>query len=306
MSRQITVDLVSDTKDFERSMKASGDAVESFESDLKSADNATSRFDDGLDKTTAGLENTTGKLRSTNDLVSGFADVVGLSLPPQAQMIVGFADMADGMSGLLGPALKSSKAAFASMNATMMANPMFLIIAATVAVAAALAVLYVKVEWFRNGVNAAFGAIKNTAVGFKDTLVNSVEAAARVLGGVADLILEPYRFAFRQIAWLWNNTVGKLSFSIPGWVPGVGGKGFDVPDIPQLAKGGIVNSPTLALIGEAGPEAVVPLSRGGGAGGFGGSTTIVIQTGASDLDELIRKRVRVLGNGSVQRAYGFS
>jgi hypothetical protein len=57
-----------------------------------------------------------------------------------------------------------------------------------------------------------------------------------------------------------NNTVGKLSFKIPGWVPGLGGKGFDVPEIPMLADGGIVNSPTLALIGEAGPEAVVPLS----------------------------------------------
>jgi TP901 family phage tail tape measure protein len=36
-------------------------------------------------------------------------------------------------------------------------------------------------------------------------------------------------------------------------------KGLGV-DIPKMAKGGIVTSPTLALIGEAGPEAVVPLS----------------------------------------------
>jgi len=33
-----------------------------------------------------------------------------------------------------------------------------------------------------------------------------------------------------------------------------------------MEKGGIVNSPTLALIGESGPEAVVPLSRSGAAG----------------------------------------
>jgi hypothetical protein len=39
--------------------------------------------------------------------------------------------------------------------------------------------------------------------------------------------------------------------------------------IPKLANGGIVNSPTLALIGESGPEAVVPLSKMGGAGGGG-------------------------------------
>jgi phage-related minor tail protein len=36
-----------------------------------------------------------------------------------------------------------------------------------------------------------------------------------------------------------------------------------LPRIPQLADGGIVDKPTIALIGEAGPEAVVPLGRGG-------------------------------------------
>jgi hypothetical protein len=35
--------------------------------------------------------------------------------------------------------------------------------------------------------------------------------------------------------------------------------------VPKLAEGGIVNKPTLALIGEAGPEAVVPLSKMGGS-----------------------------------------
>jgi hypothetical protein len=34
-----------------------------------------------------------------------------------------------------------------------------------------------------------------------------------------------------------------------------------------MAAGGIVTSPTLALIGEAGPEAVVPLSKMGAMGG---------------------------------------
>jgi SLT domain-containing protein len=33
-----------------------------------------------------------------------------------------------------------------------------------------------------------------------------------------------------------------------------------------MATGGIVTSPTLALIGEAGPEAVIPLSKAGGMG----------------------------------------
>jgi SLT domain-containing protein len=50
-----------------------------------------------------------------------------------------------------------------------------------------------------------------------------------------------------------------------------------IPDIPALAMGGIVTRPTLALIGERGPEAVIPLGGSGGRG-FGGSS-IIIQGG---------------------------
>ena len=38
--------------------------------------------------------------------------------------------------------------------------------------------------------------------------------------------------------------------------------------IPFMAQGGVVTSPTLAVIGEAGPEAVIPLDRMGGMGGM--------------------------------------
>ena len=82
-------------------------------------------------------------------------------------------------------------------------------------------------------------------------------------------IFNIYKSLFNGIAKLWNNTVGKLSFEIPSWVPAIGGKGFSVPNIPYLADGGIVTGPTLAMIGERGPEAVIPLSgRGGGMGNY--------------------------------------
>jgi TP901 family phage tail tape measure protein len=87
------------------------------------------------------------------------------------------------------------------------------------------------------------------------------------LGGVATTLTSPFRIAFNAIAHLWNSTVGKLSFTAPDWIPGFGGKGWSVPNIPELAAGGIVTRPTLALIGEAGPEAVVPLRRGAAMGG---------------------------------------
>ncbi len=107
------------------------------------------------------------------------------------------------------------------------------------------------------------------------------------LSTLLKIITAPFRLSFNAIAALWNNTVGKLSFTIPDWVPGIGGSGWSVPDIPMLAKGGIVTKPTLALIGEAGPEAVVPLSRGRGYGGVTVNITADTIVGRNAARELV-------------------
>ena len=62
-------------------------------------------------------------------------------------------------------------------------------------------------------------------------------------GAIFEPIRESARTVFNAIANLWNNTVGKLSFRAPDWVPGIGGKGFDVPDIPLMRTGGPVHGP---------------------------------------------------------------
>ena len=150
----------------------------------------------------------------------------------------------------------------AAFNAVMALNPIFLMVALFVAVGAALIVLQMKFNIFGkvfegvgkiastvfDGIKTGFGVVVDAVTGYVKTLV-----------GI-------YKGLFNGIASIWNSTVGKLSFKIPGWVPGLGGKGFDVPEIPMLAEGGIVNGPTLAMIGEAGPEAVIPLNRAGALG----------------------------------------
>jgi hypothetical protein len=143
-----------------------------------------------------------------------------------------------------------------AFNAVLAMNPVTLIVIAVVALIAGLILAYKKFESFRNVVDTIGRALKT---GFL-VAVDAVKLAVEGLAGV-------FKTLFNGIAKLWNNTVGKLSFKVPGWVPGLGGKGFDVPNIPMLAEGGIVNSPTLAMIGEKGPEAVVPLDRYRGGGG---------------------------------------
>jgi predicted nucleic acid-binding Zn-ribbon protein len=81
----------------------------------------------------------------------------------------------------------------------------------------------------------------------------------------------------------------KIKVKIPDWVPLLGGKtfGVNIPKIPALAEGGIVNSPTLALIGEAGPEAVVPLSKANNPMISDKPVNITLQVGSTELGKVV-------------------
>ena len=169
-------------------------------------------------------------------------------------------------------ATQAVTAATALFNFVLNANPIALIIIGIVAFIAAMVLLYKRFEVVREVVDTVFSAIK-TAV------TTSLDFLTSYFTGVLNI----YKGIFNAIAKLWNGTIGKLSFSFPSWVPGFGGKGISVPNIPMLADGGIVTSPTLAMIGERGPEAVVPLNR---AGGFGGGLTVNVTGGLSTSAEI--------------------
>lgn len=138
----------------------------------------------------------------------------------------------------------------------------------------------IKAVW-----SAAWGLVSSTASGAWNGIMGffngAVSTVSGIFSGIANAISTPFRNAFNAVAGFWNSTVGQISFTIPDWVPGVGGNGWSVPSIPMLAKGGVVTKPTLAVVGEAGPEAVIPLSKlsqhlpeGRGADSSGGITNI--------------------------------
>ena len=92
---------------------------------------------------------------------------------------------------------------------------------------------------------------------------NAVNIFGTVFAGIKDVAKAPVNGVISLI----NKAVGALnalSFSVPDWVPGIGGKNFslNIPEVPALAQGGIATSPTLALVGEGREnEAILPLSK---------------------------------------------
>jgi len=212
----------------------------------------------------------------TKRMQEGFAQFqqsLGLGLLPILEavtpVLLGMANWAKENPGtfkVLAAAIGAIAISILAINAAMALNPISAIAIGVVALVAGVVLAYKRFETFRNIVDTVFAGIK---IGF-GFVVDYLQFVAGIYKGI-----------FNGIAKAWNSTIGKLSFDVPSWVPGLGGKGFSVPKIPMLAQGGIVTSPTLALIGEGrGPEAVIPLDRMGEFGMGGGSNvTINVQGG---------------------------
>jgi len=117
-------------------------------------------------------------------------------------------------------------------------------------------------------------------------------------------IVNAMKGALNTIIGLWNKLDFKITFKVPDWVPVIGGNEWtspDIfPDIPYLAKGGIVTKPTLAMIGEAGPEAVIPLSK---ANSMGGDINITVN-GAIDPESTARQIIQILNNSAYRGTLG--
>lgn len=107
--------------------------------------------------------------------------------------------------------------------------------------------------------------------GAKTSFSGCFQALPEFAKGPLNLVIS---LANKAIAGL--NSLG--SFTVPDWVPGVGGKsmGINIPQIPMLASGGIATGPSLAMVGEGRePEAILPLSRLGGMMGAAGPSISV-------------------------------
>jgi hypothetical protein len=118
-----------------------------------------------------------------------------------------------------------------------------------------------------NGVKQMFqGLVKIIKSLFSGDIKGVLEGFKTFLGGFVNVIWSilkaPINYLIKGINALIRG-VNKIKFDVPDWVPVIGGQrwGFNLPSIPELAKGGVISQPTQAIIGEAGKEAVLPLEN---------------------------------------------
>lgn len=125
-------------------------------------------------------------------------------------------------------------------------------------------------RWFRDTlwgkwIKGAWDAIVNKAASVQAWLHGMPGRLRAAFASIANTLSAPFRSAFNHIVDAWNNTIGRLSWSVPGWVPGIGGFSISVPNLPHFHTGGVVPGATgsemLAVV-QAG-ETIIPASGGG-------------------------------------------
>lgn len=117
-------------------------------------------------------------------------------------------------------------------------------------------------NWFKDKFKSAWEAVKNVFsaggrifTGIKEGIVNAFKTVVNaIIGGINKVVAIPFNAINKVLNTLRNISI--LGVSPFGWI-----STFSVPQIPLLARGGIVNDPTLAMIGERGQEAIIPLEN---------------------------------------------
>jgi hypothetical protein len=237
-------------------------------------------------RTSDGLANSqrtlSAKLADTQAAIGqGFLPVVEAALPLLKTFADWAADNPDKIK-IMAAAIGVLTTSVVALNVAMALNPAVLITAAVIGLGVAIGVAYKKFEGFRNVVKFV---VNNLAYNF-ELLANSfIQMINVVIKGIN--LIKP------------GKDIGSLGYVSLGRMGGdSGGAGGANPaglDYKAMATGGIVTSPTFALIGEAGPEAVIPLDK---MGGMGGGVTINVNGG--DPNAVVNAlRTYMRQNGSI-------
>ena len=182
-------------------------------------------------------ETTAGKFARMKLALDETKESIGASLMPAVEAVLPFlqslatwAQDNPEFFKVIALALAGIATAIVAINIAMSLNPISAIAIGIGLVAAAAVIAYKKFETFRTIVDAIFGAFRFWISNVTIPLFKGLLSAATTV--------------FNAIAAIWNNTVGKLAFTIPSWVPLLGGKSFAMPKIggSDGSGGGGLNS----------------------------------------------------------------
>ena len=236
--------------------------------------------------TAAAAETAAGKMKILKNSLDETKESVGAALLPAFEAVLPviqeFADWAEENPGVflaIAGTIGAIAVSIMAVNFAMALNPFSAIAAGIAVMVVALVAAYKKFEWFRDGINGVI----NFIIGAFENMANMWIKAINVLIK-----------AYNAIPFVDNvGTLNEISLGRIGAAQAAIGSGFAREGgIPAMGDGGIVQSSTLALIGERGPEAVIPLDRLKNQGGQ--NITVNITGGISTSADIGRAVVNAI------------
>lgn len=287
-AKQATIDLAQATQDLSQANidaeQATADAGQAQEDTKQSSQDMTQAQKDAKD---AQLDLNDAQREANPPELAKFSQQLELVTPLLAGMT--------SVTGLV-------TAAQWAWNAAQAASPTTWIIIAIVALIAVIVLIATKTTWFQDIWRVAWGGIKTAAVAVWDWLNDLPGKIGDTFKSVSGAISAPFRAAFNLVSDAWNNTIGKLSWTVPGWIPFIGGNTIAAPHLPRFHAGGVVpgapGSEMMAIL-QAG-ETVTPAGQGGGM-------VLELRSSGNDVDDMLVEILsRAVGRrgGNVQLVVG--
>lgn len=122
-------------------------------------------------------------------------------------------------------------------------------------------VLVTGVQWWWNTFTGFWKGAADFAVNAFNAVLGLPGKISDAFQAVGNVIYAPFKWAFNMISWAWNNTVGRLRWDVPDWVPGIGGGSISAPRLPSLARGGDIIRDGAAYVHKG--ERIVPAATAG-------------------------------------------
>lgn len=294
MANTVKLTFAGEEKPLVASMDNVGKASQHMSDDVgkasKKLHESSEESANGLGKTGEAADGAERNLIGVHDVIDGTATIMkGPGKAGIVAYIQGWADLAGGLAplllslaetkvGTIATAVAQKTAAAATkvwagaqwlMNAALDANPIGIAVIAIAALVAVVVLIATKTTWFQTIWRNSWKWIKSAAVDTWNYLKQIPGWISSAFSHVATFIMAPYKAAFNGIARAWNATVGRLSWSVPGWIPFIGGNTISVPHLPTFHSGGVVpgpvGAPRLAVL-QGGEQISSRASAGGDDG----------------------------------------
>lgn len=254
-----------------------GDAS-GFNKSTKEAEGGLHKVGEAADASEQKAQGFSDTLTGTADVAEGFGNIMkGNVFEGFVQVGGGLADLAGGFADFLIPALSKGVAGLKAttlwtnvtsgatkiwagiqwlMNTALFASPITWIIGGILALIVVIGLIVQHTGFFVKIWRNSWAWIKEAASNAWNWIKKIPGWIGSAFAKIGNSIASPFKAGLNAIAKAWNNTVGKLSFTIPSWVPGLGGKGFSMPNLPTFATGGRITGPS--IVGERGAELFIP------------------------------------------------